>query len=192
MVLRVYCCLRTEIFQKNEGEEEILRVKKGIFCWIASICSSTSTFHIFLPYSLLLEAVLYGLHKKIPLAFWLLIGFGQWGNQAGGGVREDESEVKVYILSAFFLQVCLSWWWPLTQSHCSSQGHGSSEGGHFPTILPFGFPVAALFPHPSAIPVVTTTLLLVPGYWATCYVFQYPAHDFVNSPSVKPSLNYPQ
>ena len=94
----------------EEGDKAMLRDKKGILCWVFSICSSRSTFH----FPTLLFATGGGSDwtaSKIPLAFCFLIGFGQWQNQAEhwdgvGGVGKEENEVKVCIISAFPQYVC--------------------------------------------------------------------------------------
>lgn len=139
------------------------RGRKWGLCQIASICPSRSSCHVFPPHSLLQEAVLQKLHRKssLPSVFSL----GLVNEETKQDIRRREGyEVRVYIFSAFSLQVCLK------LAVTLAQGHGSSQGGLFPTILPFGFPVTALFLHSSGLWVLTA-----PSPWVLCCLLHFPA-----------------
>lgn len=186
---------RTYIFQM-QGDEAMLRDRKGTSCWVSSICSSRSTFHTFPPYSLQLEVVLIEMHQKSLLLFVFWLGLAHDKTRQNIGMEWEmwgrrRTKWRYVLFQLFPSSFVLDWLWPLTQSCCSSQGHGFSQGGLFITTLPFGFLVTILFPHPSVLEMVNTTLLLAPRYRATLYIFLYPAHDFVNSPFAKPLKNYP-
>lgn len=180
----------------EERDKVMLRDKKGILCWVSSICSSRATFHIFPPYSLQLEAVLIELHQKSLLLFVFWLGLANDKTRQNIGMEWEmwgRRRIKWrYVLFQLFPSTfVLDWLWPLTQSCCSSQGHGFSQSRLFITTLPFGFLVTILSPHPSVLEVANTILSLAPRCTATQYIFLYPAHDFVNSPFAKPVQNYP-